>query len=73
MTISKQNQKEKLEKINHVMSQTDVAILLGVSRQAVQVTEQRALKKFKEKILNLYTENEICNYLNQNTFRKNSP
>jgi DNA-binding XRE family transcriptional regulator len=73
MTLSKKQQREKDNSNNYIMSQTDVAVILKVSKQTIQVTEQRALKKIKEKLLNIYTKEEILESINLNNFPKSLP
>jgi len=63
MTLPKKKQDLKIHQDNNVMSQNDVAIILGVSRQAIQVTEKRALKKIRKKLLNLYTETDLRQFI----------
>lgn len=72
MSISKKKQREKEAQKNYVMSQSDVAHILGISKQAVQVTEQRALRKVKEYFLILYTKQEVINFIS-NKITKNLP
>jgi transcriptional regulator len=72
MSISKKKQREKEAQKNYVMSQSDVAHILGISKQAVQVTEKRALRKIKEYFLIIYTQQEVTNFIS-NKIVKNLP